>query len=139
MKYLIYGPFKLPRDHHRIFTRDAAKKNAFWNEVDQKENGLADACGCYVKQAENKAIKVLFERHCSEIAGRLIDVENHMEGAFEDWIRFIRQNCEGSECSRIWQSLLTRKANLARSEQPQSCGDPVQPSAGTSTLSCMRW
>jgi len=81
-----------------------------------------------IKEPNNKAVKILFERQCSEIASRLVDVENHLEGAFQDWIRFIRQNCEGSECERIWRSLLERKQSLRLNEVPSSCGSqPATP------------
>jgi len=75
-----------------------------------------------LKADQNKAIRMVFERYCSEISSRLIDVQNHLEGAFEDWIRFIRQNCEGSECQRIWTTLMLRKAGLALNTKSEICG-----------------
>jgi hypothetical protein len=74
-----------------------------------------------LKTEPNKAIRMVFEHNCSEISSRLIDVQNHLEGAFEDWIRFIRQNCEGPECQRIWHSLMARKASLNSTVNTTAC------------------
>lgn len=74
-----------------------------------------------LKAEQNKAIRMVFERYCSEISSRLIDVQNHLEGAFEDWIRFIRQNCEGPECQRIWNTLMARKSSLNASTKTETC------------------
>jgi hypothetical protein len=51
----------------------------------------------------------------------LLDIQQHLEGAYEDWQRFIRQNCEGPECQRIWHQLNSRRAKLAAAERLSGC------------------
>jgi hypothetical protein len=53
MKYQIYGPYSLPRNDRRIFTRDATKKALFWDGVESDAPGLPDACGCYIISVRN--------------------------------------------------------------------------------------
>jgi len=53
MKYEIYGPYELPRQKRRIFTRDAARKSKFWDEIEEDEAGLPEACGCYIISVRN--------------------------------------------------------------------------------------
>lgn len=47
MKYMLYGPFELPRQNRQIDVDPASIKD-FWRIVDGADNGLAGACGCYV-------------------------------------------------------------------------------------------
>ncbi len=47
MNFEIFGPFTIPRANGLIDDSAAARKN-FWDEVDQKEPQLPDACGCYI-------------------------------------------------------------------------------------------
>jgi hypothetical protein len=47
MNYLLYGPFELPRQNRRIDT-DPERLKEFWSLVDEDDDGLAGACGCYV-------------------------------------------------------------------------------------------
>jgi hypothetical protein len=45
-----------------------------------------------------------------------LDVERHLESAYGDWLRFIRQNCDGPECDRIWHDLMLRKSALSKDQ-----------------------
>ncbi|HVT88784.1 MAG TPA: hypothetical protein VHD56_08040 [Tepidisphaeraceae bacterium] len=88
-----------------------------------------------LKEPKNKSVRLLLDRQCCEVASRLLDIQQHLEGAFEDWQRFIRQNCEGRECQRIWHSLNSRRARLAVGERAAGCGaatsPPAQPTQAT--------
>lgn len=47
VRFAVYGPFELPRKNRCLVTRDARKKRSFWETVNEADDGLADACGCY--------------------------------------------------------------------------------------------
>lgn len=47
MNYSVHGPYTLPR-YRNLVTRDFREKRAFWSNVEDDEQGLASACGCYV-------------------------------------------------------------------------------------------
>jgi hypothetical protein len=95
-----------------------------------------------LKDPKNKAVRILLERQCAETANRLLDIENHLESALQDWQRFIRQNCEGRECGRIWHELKQRQTKLASqisggttcASSPAPETPPAPPSLPSSTL-----
>ena len=70
MKYDVFGPFKLPRSNNGLFSRVASEKKAFWSSLDKVEQGLSEACGCYLISARNRvwyvglAEKQTFRREC---------------------------------------------------------------------------
>lgn len=46
MNFYPYGAFEIPKNSNGLIARD--KLNEFWNEVEQIENNLSTAIGCYV-------------------------------------------------------------------------------------------
>jgi hypothetical protein len=49
MKFYVFGPFEIIRDPETgLVAHDNTSKKSFWEIVDKSEDGLADACGCYV-------------------------------------------------------------------------------------------
>jgi hypothetical protein len=94
-----------------------------------------------LKEPKNRSVRLLLDRQCCEVASRLLDIQQHLEGAFEDWQRFIRQNCEGLECQRIWHQLNNRRAKLAAAERTAGCNDgathPVSKGTSPGALSVM--
>jgi hypothetical protein len=54
---------------------------------------------------------------CHASGQRLDDIAHQLEDAIEDWRRFIVMNCQGEECSRIWDALMTREDRLEREFQ----------------------
>lgn len=69
MNFAVYGPFPIIRNGRNV-ARDAKTKRAFWEVVDEEDDGLSDACGCYVFVIRNrawyvgKAEKQSFSREC---------------------------------------------------------------------------
>lgn len=47
MEFGAYGPFEIRRNG-RLVSRDKADKRAFWDGVEEGNEGLSEACGCYV-------------------------------------------------------------------------------------------
>lgn len=54
MNFYPYGPFEIPRNG-KLVSRDKTERKAFWEEVEGIEEGLSDACGCYVFTINGKA------------------------------------------------------------------------------------
>jgi hypothetical protein len=52
MKYEIYGPYRLPRDRG-LFSREARERADFWKDLEDEEEGLSEACGCYIISVRN--------------------------------------------------------------------------------------
>lgn len=48
MNYSIHGPFRLPRQLNGLIDRKASSRNRFWRMVDDDDNDLSSACGCYI-------------------------------------------------------------------------------------------
>jgi hypothetical protein len=49
MRYEIFGPFTIPRKANRLVDRGPKAQREFWdNTVASADDGLPDACGCYV-------------------------------------------------------------------------------------------
>jgi hypothetical protein len=48
VRFAIYGPFTVPRQSAGLISRDYRAKREFWNEIEDSEAGLPDACGCYI-------------------------------------------------------------------------------------------
>jgi len=47
MRFSVHGPFQIPR-HNGLVARDAASRREFWEGIELAEEGLSEACGCYV-------------------------------------------------------------------------------------------
>ena len=47
IEFSIHGPFEIPR-RDGLITRNIRNRREFWQSIEQKEQGLPDACGCYV-------------------------------------------------------------------------------------------
>ena len=48
MKFLVHGPFELPRGNKGLIVKGKQELASVWEEVECAETGLANACGCYV-------------------------------------------------------------------------------------------
>jgi hypothetical protein len=48
MNFKVYGPFAMPRTPRGFITTAPERKNEFWEEVEETEDGLSWACGCYI-------------------------------------------------------------------------------------------
>jgi len=48
MRFVVYGPFELPRKRKDKIANDSGKIRKFWEKVDGEVPGLPDAIGCYV-------------------------------------------------------------------------------------------
>jgi hypothetical protein len=48
MRFRIYGPFEIKRKMNGLIDFRGEELKEFWDEVDDAEDGLADACGCYM-------------------------------------------------------------------------------------------
>jgi len=54
MIYKVYGPYSIPRDGVLI-AKSPADRREFWSAVEAEEDGLPDACGCYVFSIRRRA------------------------------------------------------------------------------------
>lgn len=49
MKFKVFGPFVLPRNSNKsLVAHELESRREFWWEVDESNEGLSKACGCYV-------------------------------------------------------------------------------------------
>ena len=49
MEFYVYGPFKMIRNSETgLIAHDATSKKRFWESVEEQEEGLSSACGCFV-------------------------------------------------------------------------------------------
>jgi hypothetical protein len=48
MRFIPYGPFELPRGDDGLLLLTKDERQLFWADVDTEDDGLSDACGCYV-------------------------------------------------------------------------------------------
>lgn len=61
---------------------------------------------------KNKAIKMLISTHCRLGSAQLIDIANHVQDALSDWSRFVRANCQGEDCGRIFMEIKKKQDTL---------------------------
>jgi len=54
MIYKVFGPYSIPRDGVLI-AKTPADRREFWSAVQAEEDGLPDACGCYVFSIRRRA------------------------------------------------------------------------------------
>lgn len=69
-----------------------------------------------------KAVRTLLRSNCAFTGEQLHDIEQHLEGAFADWRRFIRKNCEGDDCRQIENVLAKRRLELLKPMGPSDDG-----------------
>lgn len=48
MRFEVYGPFMMQRKDTGLIDNSSEAKKAFWCAVDEEDEGLSEACGCYV-------------------------------------------------------------------------------------------
>jgi hypothetical protein len=61
-----------------------------------------------------RAVKIKLKTDCETSRQRLDDIAHQLEDAIEDWRRFVAANCQGAECSRIFEGLQKRQEALYR-------------------------
>jgi len=54
MIYKVFGPYSIPRDGVLI-AKTPADRREFWSAIEAEEDGLPDACGCYVFSIRRRA------------------------------------------------------------------------------------
>ena len=85
IEYGVFGPFKAPREKNELLHRSPEAINQFWQQVDQSEEGLSKACGCYIISVRKKvwyvglAKKQAFDKECFAVGKR-----NHFNDAIKD-------------------------------------------------------
>jgi hypothetical protein len=65
-----------------------------------------------LEKDEMRAVKIKIQTDCESTSQRLTDIAFQLEDATEDWRRFIAANCTGDECSRIFDAIQERRAQL---------------------------
>jgi hypothetical protein len=48
MNFSVHGSYEIPRLKNHLISRDKTERNEFWDMVEDDEEGLSYACGCYV-------------------------------------------------------------------------------------------
>jgi hypothetical protein len=48
MEFRVYGPFDMPRTDSGLIASAASDRKEFWAAVEEEEEGLSGACGCYI-------------------------------------------------------------------------------------------
>lgn len=48
MEYTIHGPFEMPEQQNGLIDRRAPAKREFWDAVDEADESVSSACGCYL-------------------------------------------------------------------------------------------
>lgn len=67
-----------------------------------------------LEKDEMRAVKIKIQTDCESTSQRLTDIAFQLEDATEDWRRFIAANCTGDECSRIFDAIQERRAQLEK-------------------------
>jgi hypothetical protein len=105
--------------------------------VKKFERRLLDTC-CQsttqlpeLNQPENRATKIFVDQQCNNGATQLADIANQLDSAYQDWDRFIRQNCQEGECDGIFKALNQTRMRLER--EIAQCSSPRPEVAGDST------
>ena len=65
----------------------------------------------HAAQLDEPQIRLFVTQQCSSSASTFCDLANHLESAYADWDRFIRQNCQGGECDVIFDNLRAAKSS----------------------------
>lgn len=65
-----------------------------------------------LQKEELKAVRIKIKTDCEASSHRLDDIASQLEDAIEDWRRFVTANCQGDECSRIFDAIQDRKTKL---------------------------
>lgn len=131
MEFATYGPFEVPRNGTRV-DRTAPALRDFWDAVEDQQEGLTAACGCYVFSIRDRAWyvgmaeKQSFKRECftahklvqfneslSQVQGRpqLFFIAKHTPAG-----RFSKPSSRGHRDIRALESLLI---GLALSRNPE--------------------
>jgi len=63
---------------------------------------------------EKNMVCQILEGHCNECVETVNNVLIHLEGAVDDWERFIKDNCSEGECERIFESLNQTRSRLGQ-------------------------
>lgn len=66
-----------------------------------------------------KAVRIKIQTDCEATSQRLTDIAFQLEDAVEDWRRFIAANCNGDECSRIFDAIQERRERLEQEIEEQ--------------------
>lgn len=65
-----------------------------------------------LEKEEMRAVKIKVKAECEATSQRLTDIAFQLEDAIEDWRRFIAANCQGDECTRIFDAIQERQQRL---------------------------
>jgi hypothetical protein len=74
-----------------------------------------------LKDPKLGAIRQAMKQSCSGDASRLNDIGHHLDGAVNDWVRFVQEECAGGECLRFGSQIDQRREALRRREP--GCGE----------------
>lgn len=94
----------------------------------------AQSCGEAVRSVpelnneENRSVKLLLSSECKNTSVQLKSIYEHLESAILDWERFIRKNCEDTDCLVIGEALTKRRMDLSTppaTELKSPCGSGV--------------
>lgn len=118
MRFKVYGKFEIPLEKDASNRIDAADVKAFWQEVEQKNPGLPDACGVYIfgikgklknKSSETsmpwyigKAEKQTFKQECFAAHKRIIynnTFSDHYISRGRPFLYLMARQDEGGEFS----------------------------------------
>src|SRR5690606_23100917 len=72
-----------------------------------------------LEKEEMKAVRIKIQTDCEATSQRLTDIAFQLEDAVEDWRRFIAANCNGDECSRIFDAIQERRERLEQEIEEQ--------------------
>lgn len=76
---------------------------------------------------EMKAVRIKIQSDCEATSERLTDIGFQLEDAIEDWRRFIEANCDGDECSRIFDAIEERQSKLDTEKAPVKTATEQKP------------
>jgi hypothetical protein len=48
MRFTIHGPYRIKKSSNGLIKSDASTLGKFWQSIQAQEDGLPDACGCYL-------------------------------------------------------------------------------------------
>lgn len=87
MRYTVHGPFELPRHlRSRLIPRSPEALRPFWDEVvEVSEQGLPDACGCYVFAVRaGRGVKPWYVGQTNRQSFRIECLTEHKRGTYND-------------------------------------------------------
>lgn len=111
----------LPQAESVIYRLLTLQTNVKRFAISSKNNCKQTVCDLPELDQDNmKAVKIKIQTDCVNTSERLSDIVLQLDDAVGDWSRFVAENCDGSECNRIFDAIAERQYKLEEDLQPET-------------------